>query len=226
MIRLRIGILRIERAEIEKLAFVMTVAEDLDCSGLPVSDEEICTYDEDFIAGLLLAYTGREFSVKEVEVNQKVGRRMLERLGCCVELAQNGREALDLLNLRRYDIVFMDCQTPVMDGYTAVAELRRREPNHCRTLVIALTAHAMEGARERRLESGMDDYLTKPFSARDLGAMLEKCRLNRSSHPHLTIQPLIPLDVDDMACRRGREQWDRQPIGASAISPQELTADR
>jgi predicted hydrocarbon binding protein len=65
--RLRIGILRIEKAEIERLAFTMTVAEDLDCSGLPVSGEEICTYDEGFIAGLLLAYTGREFSVKEVD---------------------------------------------------------------------------------------------------------------------------------------------------------------
>ena len=65
--RLRIGILRIEKAELEKLAFVMTVAEDLDCSGLPVSDEEICTYDEGFIAGLLLEYTGKEFSVREVD---------------------------------------------------------------------------------------------------------------------------------------------------------------
>ena len=65
--QLRVGILRVEKAEMESLSFVITVAEDLDCSGLPVSDEEICTYDEGFIAGILLAYTGREFSVKEVD---------------------------------------------------------------------------------------------------------------------------------------------------------------
>ncbi|MBZ5725963.1 MAG: 4-vinyl reductase [Acidobacteriia bacterium] len=65
--QLRVGILRVEKADIESLRFTITVAEDLDCSGLPVSDEEICTYDEGFIAGLLLAYTGREFSVKEVD---------------------------------------------------------------------------------------------------------------------------------------------------------------
>ena len=63
----RVGILRVEKAELERLALTLTVAEDLDCSGLPVSDEEICTYDEGFIAGILLAYTGREFWVKEVD---------------------------------------------------------------------------------------------------------------------------------------------------------------
>jgi predicted hydrocarbon binding protein len=64
---LGVGILRIEKADLENLTFTMTVAEDLDCSGLPVCDEEICTYDEGFIAGLLSAYTHREFTVKEVD---------------------------------------------------------------------------------------------------------------------------------------------------------------
>ena len=65
--QLRVGLLRVEKSDVENLAFTLTVAEDLDCSGLPVSDEEICTYDEGFIGGILLAYTGREFSVKEVD---------------------------------------------------------------------------------------------------------------------------------------------------------------
>jgi uncharacterized protein len=64
---LGVGILRIEKSDLEKLTFTITVAEDLDCSGLPVCDEEICTYDEGFIAGLLSAYTQREFTVKEVD---------------------------------------------------------------------------------------------------------------------------------------------------------------
>ncbi len=65
--KLKIGILRIEKADIENMNFTLTVAEDLDCSGLPVSDETICTYDEGFLAGLLLEYTGKEFDVKEVD---------------------------------------------------------------------------------------------------------------------------------------------------------------
>jgi len=64
---MRVGILRIESANLESLEFTLTVAEDLDCSGLPVCDEEICTYDEGFIAGLFLAHTGRSFKVKEVD---------------------------------------------------------------------------------------------------------------------------------------------------------------
>ncbi len=64
---LRIGILRVEKADLESLNFTLTVAEDLDCSGLPVCDETICTYDEGFIGGLLLAHTGKEFKVKEVD---------------------------------------------------------------------------------------------------------------------------------------------------------------
>jgi uncharacterized protein len=64
---LKIGILRMEKVDLENLNFTLTVAEDLDCSGLPVTDETICTYDEGFLAGLLLEYTGKEFEVKEVD---------------------------------------------------------------------------------------------------------------------------------------------------------------
>jgi predicted hydrocarbon binding protein len=65
--QLKIGILRIEKGDVENLTFTLTVAEDLDCSGLPTCDEQICTYDEGFISGLLSAHTGQEFSVKEVD---------------------------------------------------------------------------------------------------------------------------------------------------------------
>ena len=65
--KLKIGILRIEKADLEKMTFTLTVAEDLDCSGLPASDETICTYDEGFISGLLSEYTGKNFSAKEVD---------------------------------------------------------------------------------------------------------------------------------------------------------------
>jgi predicted hydrocarbon binding protein len=64
---MRVGILRVETADLDTLEFTLTVAEDLDCSGLPICDEEICTYDEGFLSGLMLAHTGKEFSVKEVD---------------------------------------------------------------------------------------------------------------------------------------------------------------
>lgn len=64
---LNIGILKVEKADLETMSFVLTVAEDLDCSGLPVTDEQVCNYDEGFIAGILKAYTGKDFDVKEVD---------------------------------------------------------------------------------------------------------------------------------------------------------------
>jgi CheY-like chemotaxis protein len=95
-------------------------------------------------------------------INQALAVGMLEHCGCRAEVACTGLEALEMLAARRYDAVLMDCQMPDMDGYTAALELRRRESDTQHTPIIALTAQAAEGDRERCLESGMDDYLRKP----------------------------------------------------------------
>lgn len=116
----------------------------------------------------------RALLVEDNLVNRRIGQRMLERLGCTVDLAQHGREALDMLSVCCYDIVFMDCQMPVMDGYAATAELRRRETDRRRTPVVAITAHALEGAEEQCRAAGMDDYLTKPIASGDLRNALKK----------------------------------------------------
>jgi CheY-like chemotaxis protein len=102
-------------------------------------------------------------------VNQRVATRMLEKSGHTVLVAENGRKALDLLDREQVDLVLMDVQMPVMDGFEATALIRQRENGTGRRLpIIALTAHAMKGDRERCLAAGMDDYLSKPIHAPDL----------------------------------------------------------
>jgi CheY-like chemotaxis protein/HPt (histidine-containing phosphotransfer) domain-containing protein len=99
-------------------------------------------------------------------VNQRVVRHMLEKQGHRVRLEGSGAEALDALGQEAFDLVFMDVQMPGMDGLEATGELRKREQGTGRrTPVVALTAHAMKGDRERCLQAGMDDYVTKPLSA-------------------------------------------------------------
>ena len=105
-------------------------------------------------------------------VNQRVAVLMLERLGCRVDVAGNGLEALDLSGRLPYDIIFLDCQMPELDGYGAARAIRQREAGGPRVPIIALTANAMEGDREQCLAAGMDDYLSKPVVMASLAATL------------------------------------------------------
>jgi len=103
--------------------------------------------------------------VEDHEVNQLIARKILERAGVTVELAVNGRKALEQLAARTFDLVLMDCQMPEMDGFEATQRFRALEQGTGRHLpIIAMTAHSMAGDRDRCLQAGMDDYLTKPIS--------------------------------------------------------------
>jgi CheY-like chemotaxis protein/HPt (histidine-containing phosphotransfer) domain-containing protein len=121
-------------------------------------------------------FQGRVLLVEDNRINQEVARDMIAMLGCRVDVANNGCEALGALARDDYDLVFMDCQMPEMDGYAATRAIREQEAagngNGAHLPIVALTAHAMDGDREKCLAAGMDDYLTKPFQLDALIAML------------------------------------------------------
>lgn len=104
-------------------------------------------------------------------INQQVAAGILRKLGCQVDLSINGQEAVEQSARQDYDIIFMDCQMPVMDGYKATRKIRTQQSER-HTPIIALTANALSGDREKCLAAGMDDYLSKPFNQQQIAAML------------------------------------------------------
>jgi len=108
-------------------------------------------------------------------VNQRLAVRLLERAGHRVDLTANGRDAVEALGRAAYDLVLMDCQMPEMDGFEATRAIRAAEQGTDRHIpIVALTANAMQGDREKCLEAGMDDYLAKPFTNQTLAAVLAR----------------------------------------------------
>jgi CheY-like chemotaxis protein len=113
------------------------------------------------------------------KVNQKVTMRMLERLGHTTHVVSNGKEVLSSLQENEYDLILMDVQMPEMDGLTATKQIRENKAVGSQPYIIALTANALKGDRERFLAAGMDDYLSKPVRLEELATALETYRLKR-----------------------------------------------
>ena len=105
--------------------------------------------------------------------NQKLASRMLEKLGCEIDVAENGKEAVEEAEKFTYDLILMDCQMPAMDGFEATARIRHREGDQRHVPIVALTANAMEEDRNHCLSVGMDDFLTKPIKRAKLAQCIE-----------------------------------------------------
>jgi len=130
------------------------------------------------ISGTLseLPEDARILVVEDNETNQIVAKGMLQKMGCSPQIAGDGAQAVAAVGKEQFDLILMDCQMPLLDGYQATGEIRKREVEQHRPPVpiIALTAHAVAGEKERCLQAGMNDYLSKPFSENQLRAILAR----------------------------------------------------
>ncbi|MGH6820486.1 MAG: response regulator, partial [Methylocella sp.] len=171
-------------------------------------------------------------------VNQQLAQLMLEAVGVSVDLAENGRAAVLAVSLamergQPYDLVLMDCQMPEMDGFEATAALRAKEITLPRVPIIALTANALEGDRERCLAAGMDDYVGKPFTQKEIAACLSRWLLDKSAKartPEIEApdkpaaatnevkeQPVTRLDTKERQPRRANGEKNRPVRGEAQL---------
>jgi signal transduction histidine kinase/PleD family two-component response regulator len=126
------------------------------------------------MAGEYAGLSVRVLVAEDNAVNQKVAILMLGTLGIRPDVAANGREAVQMFEMQPYDLVFMDCQMPELDGYAASREIRSREGSGRRVAIVAMTAEAMEGSRELCIEAGMDDYISKPVGRVAISEIVRK----------------------------------------------------
>lgn len=111
-------------------------------------------------------------------INQRVAKLILQKAGFQIDLVTDGFEAVEAHRARAYDLILMDCQMPIMDGFEASQRIRKMSA-HPQPIIIAVTANALVGERERCLNAGMDDYLSKPFQADQLISIVRKWVANR-----------------------------------------------
>jgi CheY-like chemotaxis protein len=135
------------------------------------------------VAGKFADYGIRVLVAEDNVVNQRVATRMLERLGVRADVAGNGREAVEMVKMLSYDVVFMDCQMPEMNGFEATVEIRRLEGPDRRTAIIAMTADASSRCREACTEAGMDNFIAKPVKLEDVIAALTAHAATVSNQP-------------------------------------------
>ncbi len=158
----------------------------------PITENEVITYESEHntFQAIAINFGAKILLAEDNLVNQEVAIGSLEYFGCDVMVAQNGQDALNLFTKNQYDLILMDFSMPIMDGITATKQIRQLEikNNSTNIPIIALTAHAITGVRQKCLDAGMNDYLSKPFSLTELLTVLKQWL------PKLTpLKPQIPL---------------------------------
>lgn len=161
--------------------------------------------------------SGRVLLAEDKVVNQRVAATMLEKLGCDVTIAQNGQEAIDMAAAASFDLIFMDCRMPGVDGYEATAAIRRTERS-ARVPIVAMTAQALERDKEKCLASGMDDYLVKPVSLTGLRDMLDKW-LPAPSGPRASIEARPPEPIQTPGADDFIQRIREMAAGVASTSP-------
>jgi CheY-like chemotaxis protein len=121
-----------------------------------------------------LTHTPKILLAEDNITNRKIVIAMLKTKGLVCDIAENGKEAYQACLKDNYDIVFMDCQMPIMDGYEATKKIRNAEADNKHTKIIAMTANAMDGDKEKCIETGMDDYISKPIDSEKMFKMIEE----------------------------------------------------
>jgi signal transduction histidine kinase/CheY-like chemotaxis protein/HPt (histidine-containing phosphotransfer) domain-containing protein len=155
---------------------------------------------------------GRILVAEDNPVNQKLALLQLKKLGFQADAVANGLEAVQAVTSVPYDAVLMDCQMPEMDGFEATAAIRTHEGGTKHTPIIAMTANAMQGDRERCLAVGMDEYVAKPVKAEDLRNVLDRLVRPAASAPEPTpAAPEVPVDPEVIATMRAEYQVEGEP---------------
>jgi CheY-like chemotaxis protein len=152
--------------------------------------------------------------VEDNTTNQMVAMGMLSRLGFDAEVVSNGRQAVEAVAKSSYDAVLMDCNMPVMDGYEATAAIRHMEGAGGRVRIVAMTASALAGDRERCLAAGMDDYVAKPVKLRDLARVL----VPGSAGPPAPASPATAVDSRQLESLRALDGGDGVFLASVAAS--------
>jgi CheY-like chemotaxis protein len=156
--------------------------------------------------------------VEDNDLNQIVAAGFLERLGCTLDIAVNGEEAVVMAEGGSYDLIFMDCQMPHMDGYAAAAALRQLGGGRVDTPIVALTASTLATDRERCLVAGMDDFIAKPVTLAELGAALTRWTVAAGRSRHSTLAGHPVLDASRLDSITGGDTADADPALARHLA--------